>query len=455
MKNNFKTTLNNVAENKNQGLILDSRLKISLLVLFLIVSGCISIALSRWNLDQSETLLKWAADREGKTVFTRIIHESGYSPGMFFRNPAILKEIVGSESSVIGAGIMMGEKVIASFSQIGFEKELGRVAKPEIGSAIIDSEFTVFRKFTGPGSGGGGRWHGAGQGPPWMRETTVPEQNSDKNDRMSFFIVFRGPDRKMIAPLVYQSYLWPIVWFAMTFMWVGILFVQNRLAVLHQKMQKESHMASVGKMSARLAHEIKNPLGAVRGMAQLLNRKLNDSPDLKPMTETIENETFRLETLTRSILDFSNPTECQLVKLNLKSTVADSVNFFKSQHEKFKIVLKLPDNDVFCLYDSNSMHQIILNLLKNAADEAGTNDEIQVILETSNGLARLQFLNPGQLSDEVEKNKFEPFFSTKTRGYGLGLPICKKLAEQQNGSLKLVNLNKNTVMAEVCLNEEI
>ncbi|MFZ5952747.1 MAG: sensor histidine kinase [Candidatus Rifleibacteriota bacterium] len=412
------------------------------------ISGILVFFISNWNSNQAALLTQWAAEREGKAAFTRIVHENGMSPGMLFQAPELLENAIASDSEIAAAGIMLGHNVLASFSKISEIVQHPAMKSLPIGATILTDQFTLYRKHSGPGSGGGGRWHGGGQGPPWMRSQN--DEPPDPENRISFYLVFKGPDRKLIAPLIYQKYLWPVVWLIGSLLWLTILYNQSRMAELQQVMQKESHLAAIGKMSARLAHEIKNPLGAIRGMSQFLEKKLVDQPTLKAMTQTIEKETFRLEELTRSILDYSKPTEIKFEKILLNSVVSDSICIFRLDHNDVKIILNLPETDLEISSDGNAVKQILINLLKNAFESSSIHP-VTVKVTASEENFCIRVINSGQISPEVLPHLFEPFISTKTSGYGLGLSISRKLAEKLNGKLTLKNLDADKVCAELIL----
>jgi two-component system sensor histidine kinase HydH len=268
---------------------------------------------------------------------------------------------------------------------------------------------------------------------------------------MSIYIVFRGPDRSVIVPLLYQKYLWPFAWLGLSLLWLSLLYNQKKVAQWRERMQKESHLASIGKMSARLAHEIKNPLGAVRGLAQLLGKKLVPQPELQDLSQQIEKETFRLEELTRNILDFSKPKDLSPVRLNVDSVLADTVNLFKNQHDNCNVACSFSDQSAYALCDENALRQILLNLLKNAFDAGKSECCVEIATKMVGSDCVVHIKNNGHLENEVIQNLFEPFFSTRVHGYGLGLPICKKLVEQMHGNLSLKNLPENRVLAELTL----
>ncbi|MEW6709220.1 MAG: HAMP domain-containing sensor histidine kinase [Candidatus Riflebacteria bacterium] len=412
------------------------------------ISGILVFFIANWNSNQAELLTQWAAEREGKAAFTRMVHENGMSPGMFFQAPELLETAIASDSEIAAAGIMLGQNVLASFSKALELEQYPAMKSLPIGATILSEQFTLYRKHSGPGSGGGGRWHGGGQGPPWMRSQN--DDPPDPENRISFYLVFKGPDKELIAPLIYQKYLWPVVWLIGSLLWLTILYNQYRMAELQQAMQKEAHLVAIGKMSARLAHEIKNPLGAIRGMSQFLDKKLVDQPALKNMTQTIEKETFRLEELTRSILDYSKQAEVKLDKIQINSAVSDSICIFRLDHHDVKIELSLPETSPEIYSDENAIKQILINLLKNAF-EASNIHPVTVKVTASEDNVCIRVVNSGQISPEVLPHLFEPFISTKTSGYGLGLSISRKLAEKLNGKLTLKNLDTDKVCAELIL----
>jgi len=249
-------------------------------------------------------------------------------------------------------------------------------------------------------------------------------------------------------------YLWPGVWLVFSLLWLVISLMQSRTARLKVMLQKESHLSDIGRMSARLAHEIKNPLGAIRGMAQLLQKKCRDGhePEKVEMATTIEQETFRLEELTRSILDFARPQECRVLPLNLTAVVEDTLLIFNQQLSEGSIVAPSDHTVPECLGDDNAIRQILLNLLKNALDAAENPAAVRLEITVDSETVILRVYNPaGYMSEQMLEDVFTPFVSTKVKGYGLGLPVSRRLAEQMGGSLRLVNAAPGEIMAELKL----
>lgn len=437
----------------------------SLMTLLVVISGVFSLLMSQWNQQQISTILQWAAEKEGHSLHTRLIHESSLSPMMIRQNPELLQEAIASEPEILAAGVMAGNHLIASFSKSDVNFDLSNLPADRE-ALLLDDNLTLFRRQAGPNRGnslsghGGGRklgpGRGNGQGNGYGRMLSLDSTDLDGNARLSIYFVFKGPDKSVVYPLILQKYLWPVLWLAFSALWTTILLMQARNARLEVLLQKKSHLSDIGKMSARLAHEIKNPLGAIRGMAQMLQKKLKTTPDYLPMAETIEQETFRLEELTRSILDFSRPQECVLLPVDLAAISRDTLNMFNQQFPEKCIKDFTAGKAMLCAGDENAIRQILLNLLKNAVEAAPEASAIRLEIVDDEDQIVLKLFNPGSnLTEQMLEDIFTPFVSTKVKGYGLGLPVSRKLAELMGGTLRLKNASPGVLAAELRLNKEV
>lgn len=427
-----------------------SNLAVVVLITVLItISGVIATGMRQWNIKQIDILLQWAAEKEGRALHNRIVHESELSPMLLQANPELLQAKIKDDENIVAAGIMSGATLIASYSNSKVEFDWPELTD-DIEAVKLNDELTFYIRSSGPG----GR-HGASRGPQGLSGRRQGSQGSGGGgNRISIYFVFRGPDRAVIQPLVWQKNMWPAVWLIISLLWLTLLVMQARTLKLRVMLQKESHLSSIGRMSARLAHEIKNPLGAIRGMAQMLSKKLTSVPDMLKMTETIESETFRLEELTRSILDFARQDQCSLRPLNPKTVAEECLRIFNQQFDQ-KAAIKLEaDDNMAALGDDAAIRQIMLNLLKNALDESQDPELIKVTISRSNHHVALKVYNRAEpLAEQTLEEAFSPFYSSKTRGYGLGLPISRRLAAQMKGSLRLYNSTDGYVVAELKLEE--
>jgi len=225
------------------------------------------------------------------------------------------------------------------------------------------------------------------------------------------------------------------------------LYGASRLAHAERRQVELQNLATLGEMSAALAHEIRNPLGTIKGFAQLLQEKLHGQHD--SLLTPILSETSRLEALVRDLLLYGRPA--QPVLGPVKSHFLEQL---VRQHAPQAPRL---DNSVapFTLItDPNLLEQVLLNLLRNAFDAAGSQPDgfvrFEALATPHHAILRVVDNGPG-LSEAASARLFEPFFTTKATGTGLGLSISRKLIEALGGSLTISSPPAGGLAAEIRL----
>ncbi|MBI4909073.1 MAG: hypothetical protein HY820_35960 [Acidobacteria bacterium] len=214
--------------------------------------------------------------------------------------------------------------------------------------------------------------------------------------------------------------------------WLGMLAYAMRA----QRRQAElAHMAELGKMSAVLAHEIRNPLGTIKGFTQLLAERLGAAH--RELLEPILSETSRLEQLVRDLLLYGRPPaarerECQWAEVRAGLLVRMRQSGARVECESRAVSWKT---------DPELLLQALVNLAQNAVESIPAEREgvVRVSLESGAhlGIAIAVTDNGIGFSDEARGRLFEPFFTTKATGTGLGLVITRKLTESLGGTLEL------------------
>lgn len=192
------------------------------------------------------------------------------------------------------------------------------------------------------------------------------------------------------------------------------------------------HLAHIGEMSAVLAHEIRNPLGTIKGFAQLLGERA--SPADAALIEPILSETTRLEDLVKDLLLYGRPAQ-PVPSLTSTGQIVESVRIH-ARHPEWLAESSGPD--VTFSTDPNLVQQALLNLLRNAEDavEKAEHPRIWLSVEAAGEemVFRVMDNGPG-FPQEVLARLAEPFYTTKASGTGLGLSISRKLARALGGSL--------------------
>lgn len=211
--------------------------------------------------------------------------------------------------------------------------------------------------------------------------------------------------------------------------------VKLRSAIAEQ--DRLSRLAATGELAATLAHEIKNPLNAISGAAVYLEKNFRGNL-IQEFVRIIDNEAQRINKLTMSLLNFAAPVKPALALSDINSLVRETRLLLEQESKERGIVIEtaLDKNVPLVDFDCDQIKQVLINLLVNAMDAAETNGLVAIKTRVSNGNLLLSVEDNGKgIKEEDLQNIFNPFFTTKTRGVGLGLAVSKKIAKEHGGDI--------------------
>lgn len=212
--------------------------------------------------------------------------------------------------------------------------------------------------------------------------------------------------------------------------------------------RRSERLAALGQLSAGLAHEIRNPLGVIRGSAEMLSKKVGASNPLSAeLADNISSEVNRLNSLVARFLDFARPSHLDLEPQQISGIVERALDISLQQFPAAKVTVEKRFSPVPAAFlDSQLLEQVFLNLIVNAyqAMQAlpGKPGVLRITIapENSNGTpglgVRIEDSGPG-VSPETHEEIFNPFFTTKKEGVGLGLAIVAKILDDHRGWIKL------------------
>ena len=227
---------------------------------------------------------------------------------------------------------------------------------------------------------------------------------------------------------------------------------RKELVEMEAHVKRVEKMAYIGQMAANLAHEIKNPLASLAGSIQLLRDEMDYNADHDRLMQIVLRETDRLSALVSNFLFFARPPAGKMKEIYLDSALTDILTLFE-RDTRFSHGIRLKIHlvaDVRIMMDPEHLHQVMFNLLLNAAEAIFGEGNITVTTRLAkNRKVEIKIDDTGQgIADDARDMIFDPFYSTKTRGSGLGLSIVHSILETYGCRLKIESrVNKGTTVS--------
>ncbi len=218
----------------------------------------------------------------------------------------------------------------------------------------------------------------------------------------------------------------------------------NRFLQLKAREESARHLTALGAMAATLAHEIRNPLGAMKGLTQLAQEDLPGDHKTQSLMRTVVREAERLEGLVTDLLSFARPKEPQISSFDLSVLLSDIRTGLQPKLNENHVIIEIepPAGNLVIDSDESGLRQILLNALLNAMDTMPAGGTIKVRARREDKARRLVVeiddSGPG-LAGRDSEELFQPFTTTKAKGTGLGLPISRQIAQRLGGTLDLTN----------------
>ncbi|APS00645.1 ATP-binding protein [Pajaroellobacter abortibovis] len=235
---------------------------------------------------------------------------------------------------------------------------------------------------------------------------------------------------------------------------IGIAIANSKI---YARMKEQDRLAALGAMAAGLAHEVKNPLGSIKGSAQLLEELISpQDPSAREFIGIILEEVERLDKVVGSFLDYARPHAGTPIPLDVNAAIRRTLQILASQHhEKIEVQVELDEELPHAQIDPEKFRQVMLNLLQNAIHAIDGHGLISIVTgighnmrlmwsgasnesseEKGSRLIEISVRDTGPgISQKVLKNLFIPFFTTKEQGTGLGLAISQSIIQNAGGTI--------------------
>ena len=229
--------------------------------------------------------------------------------------------------------------------------------------------------------------------------------------------------------------------------WGKVLIFRDLTEVrrLEQEVERSRRLASVGSLAAGVAHEIRNPLSSIKGFATYFKDRYQDHPKDKETAAIMVGEVERLNRVISQLLEFARPDKLNLTSCNLANLVQRSLKLVESDAKLKGIDLTVRVESEFpeVMVDPDRLNQALLNLYINAiqAMEKGGGLAVIVSHDFDHKEFRIKVSDSGCGIDKENRERvFDPYYTTKSGGTGLGLPIVHKIMESHNGSVEIESI---------------
>jgi signal transduction histidine kinase len=219
----------------------------------------------------------------------------------------------------------------------------------------------------------------------------------------------------------------------------------------HIELQTRDRLAVLGRMAAGLAHEVKNPLGAIKGAAQLLGEDpRNQTSSDREFLSIILEEVDRLDRVVGSVLSYARPARGNLSEIDVAHVVERTARMLEAENPGCELLVSTETALPPVRGDAEQLRQVLINLIRNAVQAMEGQGKVEI--SAGFGLTArsshhgespdswleisVQDAGPG-IAPEVRENLFVPFFTTKQRGSGLGLAISQRIVEEMGGRIEV------------------
>jgi two-component system, NtrC family, sensor histidine kinase HydH len=214
---------------------------------------------------------------------------------------------------------------------------------------------------------------------------------------------------------------------------------QERLK-LKEKLSRAEHLSTLGEMVAGISHEIRNPLGIIKSSSELLKKKMAGYDPSNTIPDIIIEESVRLNNIITDFLNFAKPRIPNMMACNVEDILEKNINFLAShiEQEGYRVEKHYDHNIPEITADSDMLYQAFLNILINAMQAMPEGGKIRVAIQSTDNTVKIFFEDEGEgIPQDLMGKIWDPFFTTKAKGTGLGLGIVKNIIESHSGNVQI------------------
>jgi PAS domain S-box-containing protein len=218
----------------------------------------------------------------------------------------------------------------------------------------------------------------------------------------------------------------------------GILHDLTSRVQMETQLREQAALAKLGEMAAVIAHEVKNPLAGIRGAVQIFGRQMSEGGAHTQVLKEIISRIDALDQMMKDLLLFARPPQPRRSSIDVVPLVTTTVNLLSEDPALKEVDVKVEGSAPAVSADPEMLRIVVQNLLINSAHAMNGKGRIRVAVGQVDSACQIAFIDSGPgIPMEIRAKIFTPFFTTKSRGSGLGLPTVKRLVEAHDGHIAI------------------
>ena len=224
----------------------------------------------------------------------------------------------------------------------------------------------------------------------------------------------------------------------------------SQIKELEEELRHNEKLAALGKMAAGVAHELRNPLSSIKGLAVLLRSRFNEDTSDQETADILVREVERLNRSIGELLDYARPHNLETMRISLVPVLKKAMSLIRVDAEAMGIAMKedFAENLPLIEADQDKLNQVFLNLFLNSVQAMENGGILQVGTSVENNRVICTIEDTGcGVEPQYASKVFDPYFATKNVGTGLGLAISAKIVEEHGGTIEFESIaNKGTIV---------
>ncbi|SHI05625.1 ATP-binding protein [Desulfosporosinus lacus] len=217
---------------------------------------------------------------------------------------------------------------------------------------------------------------------------------------------------------------------------------------LEDQLRQSEHLIALGRLATGVAHELRNPIGIIKTLVELMKQEYSQMSGIEEYTRAIDEQVDRQDMVIQELLDFGRPTKVSIKECSINDLITGVLSFSAAmlRKQKVKVQLHLDSSLPRILADTEKLKQVFVNIIVNAAEAMPAGGNLNIVTKQSDEMAIITLSDTGEgISEDEMIRIFDPFYTTKEAGTGLGLSISYQSIKLHGGIIEVNSVpNKGT-----------